>query len=301
MKKQLLLLFTLISVFFSSAQQEKNDLAFYNLKGKVKSVNEIEYEAVEKFGDLEKSNKTARYYREFNNAGMELQYLQENYDDGEKEKFVRTTKYENGKMIEIKEEEDDDVQYEKYRYNQQGLVESIDEVGQKGNLQYRQKNKYNAQDLLIQADSYKADGTLEMKMVRSYNAKKQLVKEENYDGGGKLTNVNTYAYDSRGNVVEKSDTNYEEKAPKPYINRYVYNDKGQKIEERNSISGLDKKEIYEYNENGDVVRKRDQYGTEVKKVYTYDAQNNWIKCVTVTNDRSGDTKHEIAERQIKYY
>ena len=245
MKKHLLLFPAIMAAFFATAQTASTDLAIQNLKGKVRSVNETVYEATEKFGEVEKGTKTDRYYQEYNSAGMELQYLQESYDEGEKDKFVRTARYENDKLAEMKEDDNGDVELSRYKYNQQGLLESIDGLDRKDNLLYRQKNKYNADGLLTQADSYKGDGSLEIRTVNSYNAKKQVVKKEWYDQDGKLTRLQTYVYDGRGKVVEESSIDYKRKEQKPYIRKYAYNDKNQKIEERNSIAGLDHKEIYE--------------------------------------------------------
>src|SRR6188508_440371 len=104
------LLFSLPAFFlcFFAIAQDKVDLASLNLKGSVKSVNEITYEAVEKFGDLEKGKKTDRDYREFNTAGLETQMVLEDFED-EDEKYTRATKYgSNNLPVEIRESEADE-------------------------------------------------------------------------------------------------------------------------------------------------------------------------------------------------
>ena len=248
MKKLLFVMSISLLTLSAPAQNKKNetDLAAHNLKGNVKSINEITYKAVEKFGDLEKSKKTDRTFWEFNSAGYEVQFVMEDLEE-EDDKFARTTKYNDKNFpIELKEEESyGAVNITKVKYNGE-QVESIDVTDKKGSLQSRQKNKYgNGQ--LVQADTYSADGKLVEKSLNSYNTKNQLTKEETFDADGKLTYVATYAYDNKGNVTERSTHDHKRGHKNPVVWKYVYNASNQKIEERNSITGLDEKEIFEYN------------------------------------------------------
>lgn len=301
MKKQLLSLFAAAAALVAGAQTDKTDLAENNLKGRVKSVNEIEYEAVEKFGEVEKGKKTSRIYREYNAAGYETLFIHERFEDGETDKFVRTTRYENNKLIEMKEEDNGQVAVSRFKYNAQGAVESMDELDGKGRLKSRQKTKYNTDGLAVEVNVYKGDGSEYLRVVSTYNAKKEKVKEETYTKEGGLITAYTFAYDSRGNQAEYTYIDYGRNQKKPTAYKYVFDDKDRKVEERHSIAGLDKKEVFEYDAQGNLIGSVDQYGAEEKKVYTYDAQNNWTKCITTKKTPYLGTEYVIQERQVKYY
>ena len=86
-----LLVICFISVFNVSYSQKKieNDLSKSLLKGKVKQIKTISFEAVEKFGVLIKSSKTGTNIIEYNENGFIIKTTE--YD--EKNKITSTVKY----------------------------------------------------------------------------------------------------------------------------------------------------------------------------------------------------------------
>ena len=56
MKKIILAILSVLRLVSCKQSEKKNDLTKENLKGKVKSIKETTYEAVEKFGQIEKSD-----------------------------------------------------------------------------------------------------------------------------------------------------------------------------------------------------------------------------------------------------
>ena len=56
MKKIILAILSVLRLVSCKQSEKKNDLTEENLKGKVKSIKETPYEAVDKFGQIEKGN-----------------------------------------------------------------------------------------------------------------------------------------------------------------------------------------------------------------------------------------------------
>ena len=85
--KNILYTFLVFGLFFS-CNDKKNDLTEANLNGKVKSVYTTSFEAIEKFGEIEKGDKRWQDYDEsdnkliYNDNGNRIE--EKNYDeDGE--------------------------------------------------------------------------------------------------------------------------------------------------------------------------------------------------------------------------
>ena len=282
MKTQLLLVTACLISFLVHAQT--TDLATRQLRGKVKSIIEISYEVVQKFGEPEKGAIIKKDYREYNSAGYETQYGLEDFTSaGVKTK--KSFRYgNNNKVVDIREETDGKVKLTKIEYNAQGKMNTVDFTDGNGQLENRQKYKYDADGLLVQTDTYNSDGSLKFKIVRTYNAGKQLVKKEWYNPKGNATWQETFAYDANGNLAEETSIDRELPNPTPTTRKYRYNEKKQKVEESYSRSGAgndklfsdDFNETMEYNEQGDMVTKSFLFQEE-KIVYTYDKHNNWIR------------------------
>lgn len=313
MKKQLLPVTAFLLSFITNAQTGANDLGNRQLRGKVKSITEVEYEVVQKFGEPEKGEKRKIDFREYNSAGYETQHHLEDFTRAG-EKTIKAFRYKDkAKLVEIREEIAGKVKMTKIEYNPQGRMGTVDFIDGSSNLEQRQKYRYDAEGLLTQIDSYKGDGSLYSKSVHTYNAKKQLVRKERYDEVGNLFDVRIYAYDASGNLAKETDVNFWAKTTDTISRCYRFNEKKQKVEESYSRSRPDSEKLssdefnesFTYNEQGDLVSKSVLYEEETI-VYTYDQQNNWIKAVktsgsTLFGDLFGKPKHKLVERQIKYY
>ena len=100
MKKIILAILSVLRLVSCKQSEKKNDLTEKNLKGKVKSIKETTYEAVEKFGQIEKGDVLNNYFNIYNEKGNKIE--DNSYDsDGRLLGYKTTYKYdEKGNNIE---------------------------------------------------------------------------------------------------------------------------------------------------------------------------------------------------------
>ncbi len=297
------LLLAISSTLTGYAQSKSMTWKDFDLKGRVKSVEEISYLGVYKFGDLTKGRKINEGEDKFNKNGYVVDRYYYSYDeDGEKEGFKQSFSYDKNDFLIGGTEEDDGETIEfKLINNASGKVETLDALTKKGKLMLRQKTKYNAAGKETEMAEYDANGDLVKKTIYTYSASGDRKEEKTVDKNGKTVEVNISVFDSRGNVIEANMIEYKGSKKEEYLRKYTYNQANKKIEERNSISGLDKKETFAYDDKGNLIRNVDEYGSTQTITYTYDSQGNWIKKVVEENSAFLGEKTEITERTIRYY
>ena len=198
MKKIILAILSVLRLVSCKQSEKKNDLTEENLKGKVKSIKETPYEAVDKFGQIEKGNVL--------------------YDDFI---FPFTIYDEKGNKIE------------EYHYDEDGNLSSKDtyEYDEKGNniernwydsdgrLGYKLIYKYNEKGNIIEENYYDSNGSLSYKTTYKYDKKGNKIEDNSYDSDGSLNSKTTYKYDEKGNMIEyNTDGRFGEK----YTYKYEY-------------------------------------------------------------------------------
>ena len=109
MEKIILAILSVLCLVSCNQSEKKNDLTEENLKGKVKSITENTYEAVDKFGQIEKGDvlvdSSAVYtdygrFKIYNEKGNKIE--ENRYDSDGSLDFKDTYKYdEKGNKIEI--------------------------------------------------------------------------------------------------------------------------------------------------------------------------------------------------------
>ena len=148
MEKIILVILSVLCLVSCNQSEKKNDLTEENLKGKVKSIKETTYKAIEKFGQIEKGDVL---YDVFNDPFITIIYnekgdrIEENHynSDGSLDYKV-TYKYdENGNKIEGNIYFSDGSLLEKYTYK----------YDEKGNI--IEKNRYNSNGSLDEKYTYK--------------------------------------------------------------------------------------------------------------------------------------------------
>lgn len=274
----------------------KNDLIKENLKGKVKSIRQTPYEAVEKFGEITKGNVFHEFYIsinsiiEFNEEGnviMEGYYLPNG-------NFHRNYKKDNrGNKIE------------ENRYNSNG--EFLE----------KQVYVYDERDILIEDNIYRSDGKLSFKTIYKSDHKNNIVEEDVYNSKGQLKSKTINKYDINGNKIEEVISDYEEMKfvngktkmvydyNKPKVitkSLYKYDKNGNKIEmispnENDENYGL--KWSYKFDENNYMIEDA-TYGLKDKKLkfkFTYkrDKRGNVIE------ENSYDSNNELQWTSISKY
>lgn len=230
--KAIITLICLATSIFSMAQQKKTDIQKENLKGQVKSIKEIPYEAEKQDGKIIKTN----YYNEYNvfkydNNGNLIEkilhrdsitlsdkYIHQ-YDsknnltetiiidnDGEKSKIIY--KY-NDKNYLIEEKlyslDDDFSAYDYYKYDENGnKIEEISYINNK--LSSKLVYSYNKENLIESICHYSRNGEKDMKTSYKYNDRNNLIKEYTYIFSINDDLEHTYHYknyDEKGNWIER--------------------------------------------------------------------------------------------------
>ena len=154
MEKIILVILSVLCLVSCNQSEKKNDLTEENLKGKVKSITENTYEAVDKFGQIEKGDvlvdSSAVYtddgrFKIYNEKGNKIE---ENYYNSNGRLYSKTTyKYdEKGNMIEDNFYDSDD-----------------------GSLIYKNTYKYDEKGNIIEENHYDSNGRLDSKYTYEYD------------------------------------------------------------------------------------------------------------------------------------
>lgn len=185
-------------------QKEKTDLTEMNLIGEVKQFQEIDYDAIEKFGEVvkgeqdgfikesyfnEQGAETATYWYEFDrNQGYRFEII--NDQDGNKleerdfgldnklSSIVKYTYDDNWNLIEENSYNDDGSLFRRHKY----------EIDNKGNV--IKSNEYDQAGILITSNIY------------TYDENNNKVEWAEYDSNGKLEIKSNYKYDKQNNIIE---------------------------------------------------------------------------------------------------
>ena len=168
--------------------EKKNDLTEENLKGKVKSITENTYEAVDKFGQIEKGNilvdSSAVYtddghFKIYNEKGNKIE---ENYYNSNGRLYSKTT----------------------YKYDEKGNnIEDNFYDSDDGSLIYKNTYKYDEKGNKIEEYHYDEDGKFNYKYTYKYDEKGNNIEKNNYDSNSRLDSKYTYEYDKNNNWTQR--------------------------------------------------------------------------------------------------
>jgi len=283
--KAFVLLFIVLILSFSSENKQQNDLERANLKGKVKTLRQISFYAVDKFGEIKKGERGGsglftpdEYYNKYNVKGFIIERVERYFGDG-----------------------DSLILEEIYKYNDKGNKININQFfpnGESGKETFKYDDKGNP----IELSRYYPVDSLEIswKYTYKYDDNDNIVEKNTYTNGSLEGSLVTYKYDDKDNLTEVSV--YTIDGLLHWKNIFIYDDKGNEIEKNSFQNGsLSWKEISKYDDNGNKIESSNFYqnGVNHKYIYKYDydKKNNWIKRI----DFGGDTPKYIIERIIEYY
>lgn len=189
MKKIVTLLAISLALF--SCTGKKNDLQRMNLKGKVKSVRQIPYRAVEKFGEVQKGAVEPfgdNMFWLFNEQGNKIE----------------ENRYKSDGSLNWKST---------YKYDDKGNQIEENSYKSNGSLDSKSTYKYDAKGNEIEKNVYNSDGSLDWKHTYKYDAKGNEIEENWYNSDGSLSWKYTYkyTYDKHGNWIEKIEYNEDNK------------------------------------------------------------------------------------------
>ena len=144
MKKIILATLSVLCLVSCNQSEKTNDLTEENLKGKVKSITENTYEAVEKFGQIEKDITISSYFHIYNEKGNKIE--ENRYNSDGRLDYKSTDKYdEKGNKIEINYYDSD------------------------GRLDYKSTYKYDEKGNNIEGNYYNSNGRLWFKHTYIYD------------------------------------------------------------------------------------------------------------------------------------
>ena len=172
-----------------------------NLKGKVKSFEEADYDAKDHFGKIEKDGLQSKYVYKFDEQGNQIEWGYYNsdgilssqygfkYDEQGKRKekrlddsdgiFKNVYKYdEQGNQIEERGYDESGWEVSEYvfKYDEQGnqIEKRSTEIGIRSNMEiFRYVFKYDEQGNQIERSRYNSDGSLDYRYSDKYDYDKQ--------------------------------------------------------------------------------------------------------------------------------
>jgi len=270
--KKHFILFLLLLATYSAIGQ--TDIEKQNLKGSVLSVTQSIYFAEDSLGILVKEKAISKAKYTFNKSGFLIESSVDNPDKYQfhlPEKSITTYKYDaDFKIIETIAEEGQETLRKKYFYTKSGNCIKTKTYNQRtGSLIDKSKFKYNSKNQLIAENNthYSDIGNRKMEYDTNNN-----ISEE-------IWNVKI-----KGEIEWSSYT-------------YKYNKDNLEIE---SVYKNEEQEISivttAYDGNNNPILKTSN-GTICKYEYTFDTQNNWIRCIQKTDN----DLYRITEREITYH
>jgi hypothetical protein len=299
------LITVLLLLILSGCKKETikvNDLHSLNLKGNVKSINETNYEAIQKFGKITKGNRGSVIlnsaldsYIVFNTEGN---IIEKNafFSDGKLGRRY-TIKYDKN----IKEETENDfsnstITINTYKYDEKKNVLEHKINSRFGEVIHKYSYKYDSNGLLIA--TYNENGKIEENY--KYDNNEKLTENHRFDIYGQTTRKFTLKYYNNGNVKETEEL--------LYYDGVIYSQEMYKCNSDGKVTffiktykgNLDSKKIYKYDIKGNMTemkeyRADDNNGETVEvlyctETYKYDSQDNRIEIITLFNDGSGSIK-----------
>ena len=209
MKKILLPIFLLVFLSACSGIAKKTS----KLNGKVKTVKETEYKAIEENGEIIKGEVNYRATPTtsvYSKKGNLTEKSQHNSDGSLNKKWIGNFN-EKGNRIGRSLYNSDGSLEEKsvFKYDEKENLIETSQYNPDGSLNQKQVNKYDKKGNLIEARKYDSDGVFGSEWIFRYDKKGNRIEESLYNSDGSLKYKWAFKYDKNGNVIEEnSHTTY---------------------------------------------------------------------------------------------
>jgi hypothetical protein len=297
MKKIILTLICITTVTAGAWAQsaKKTDVEKDGLKGGVKNIATNYYQAIDKFGVIEKGRKLLsdtlfvsndeeheivyklvfdfdvdKLLAKYDKQGKITKYINGYYGEGNFAIDVVELKYENNNKT-ITFDTKKHTNYSPY----------TDEPNFDGWAPLnKRKMVYNDLGLVVEDCYYHYNGTIERKQINKYDTQGNIIESYEYNSKGDLSQKTIYKYDTQGNVLEKSNYNSEGNITK----KIIYNDLESVCYSYGYRKGMAEKDFYEkYNKKHNII-KREEYAHYDRKdslctkyTYRYDDREKLIE------------------------
>lgn len=230
--KQMLTLVLLATNIFAMAQEKRNLIETHHLKGRVKTIKEIPYNAEEQDGKIIKITQgkpTIGRYDEYGNVVEESTIafadypltVKYNNKYGDKNNLAETKVNISGsinmkigyeyddknRLISVKiysENESEPYYQEVNKYNEGRKIE--EDLYSEGEFARKWRYTYDKKGNKIEATAYTPDGVVDDKVVYQYDDKDNIVGEWNCYDDSCSNRIYTYKYtkyDAKGNWIER--------------------------------------------------------------------------------------------------
>lgn len=149
------------------------DAAKMKLTGKVKTLTETKYKAVDSFGELQTGDIERKNIIVFDEKGIKIEESQ--YDSNDSLEHKYTYKYDDkGNEIEMNSfKSDGSLKFKNtYKYDDKGNKTEENSYASNGKLNYKNTYKYDAMGNETEEDDFKSDGTLDYAFTYKYDYSK---------------------------------------------------------------------------------------------------------------------------------
>lgn len=182
-----------------------NDLKELKLNGRIKSIKESSFEAVEKFGEISKGNIVSSEYLLFNREGNKTE--ENSYKPDRSLNSRSTYEYDDkGNQIKVNSYKPDGSLgfRDTFEYDDKGNQIELNSYKPDGSLNLRWTFEYDDKGNQIELNAYKSDGSLDFRHTSEYDDKGNEIELNAYESDGSLNSKWTYKYDDKGNRIEAS-------------------------------------------------------------------------------------------------
>lgn len=284
MRKGLINLFYVIAciIFFLACSDGKeNDLQKTALKGNIKSIREISYEAWGSAdsliqGGIIDNQGAENSYTIYNKKGYVTDIYKYDSENEIKYKWHFYYDKKQTKQLAAKRYEARDFQQDStyYIYDKNGRAKEYVHCNENGEIKRRIIFKYDKKGNRVEERALNGNNLLE-KITKCKYKKNKLVEGKNYDSNYKLLILTTYSYNKDGNMQVMTMVDGENKP----ISRgtYSYNK-----------DGFVKTELLERPGYTDLL---------LDYVYTIDDKGNWVQRIMFSENEA----FQITKREIEYY
>lgn len=296
MLKYIFSIFTfLLFVFNANAQIEPPKNSSNKLKGNIKSIEKIEYRAVDYFGELKKDTINRTTFINYDNKNNIINWKKISKNEIEKCEILYSDKINYKEIKAICNENEIDVY--QWKYDSKGNIIEYNRIS--GDTIIRKETAiYNIANKIIDYKVYESSGKLDWQKTWQYDLKGRLIEFENFNKGGyyskdkfKYTNgilAETLNYDENDIKVSKTTHYYHKNGKiKDEIEEYVdteytskiissYNQQGKIIskKEYNITNKINRQFTYQYDNMGNLILEVSKYGKEIS---LYNIKGNLIK------------------------
>ena len=212
MKNTLYIPIIIILLFTTQSCKEKNGLTLKNLKGKVKSIDVYNYNAISKFGEIQNGSLQYQETSYYNKNG-DIENVKNYKSDGSLQ-YQETTSYnKESKIRDIKNYNSDGSLEFKiiYKYDDDGNVKEMQFYGSDGNLLGYNTIKTDKDGNIKEQKTYNIKGRFAGKNILIYNDFSKIIENKHYKHNGKLDVKTTYKYNDDGDVILENHYEYESK------------------------------------------------------------------------------------------